>query len=385
MARSSFSASPVRIKVVGLGGGGSNAVTRMVRDGVDGVEFIAMNTDAQSLAITEAPTRIQLGEKLVRGLGAGGDHHVGQKAAEECRDEIREVVNGAEMVFVTAGMGGGTGTGSASVVAEVAKQTGALVIAVVTKPFGFEGSHRMAVAEDGIKTLMPLVDTLIIIPNDRLFTMCDQKTGVDAAFRLADEVLANGVQAIAQVITVPGMINLDFADVRSIMKDAGPAWMSIGKGSGQNRAVDAAKSALASPLLDVSVTGAKGVLFNVVGGDNLSLFEVNEAAEIIKQAVNPDANIIFGVCRDSRMDKDLKITLIATGFETASMSGGNVNEAEISGYLKTLKSDSEEQLDVPAFLRRAQFTQRHMPAPAVAPAPQKQQAQKAPSYTSWTR
>jgi cell division protein FtsZ len=385
MARSSFSASPVRIKVVGLGGGGSNAVTRMVRDGVDGVEFIAMNTDAQSLAITEAPTRIQLGEKLVRGLGAGGDHHVGQKAAEECRDEIREVVNGAEMVFVTAGMGGGTGTGSASVVAEVAKQTGALVIAVVTKPFGFEGSHRMAVAEDGIKTLMPLVDTLIIIPNDRLFTMCDQKTGVDAAFRLADEVLANGVQAIAQVITVPGMINLDFADVRSIMKDAGPAWMSIGKGSGQNRAVDAAKSALASPLLDVSVTGAKGVLFNVVGGDNLSLFEVNEAAEIIKQAVNPDANIIFGVCRDSRMDKDLKITLIATGFETASMSGGNVNEAEISGYLKTLKSDSEEQLDVPAFLRRAQFTQRHMPAPAVAPAPQKQQAQKAPSYNSWTR
>jgi cell division protein FtsZ len=387
MARSSFSASPVRIKVVGLGGGGSNAVTRMVRDGVDGVEFIAMNTDAQSLAITEAPTRIQLGEKLVRGLGAGGDHHVGQKAAEECRDEIREVVNGAEMVFITAGMGGGTGTGSASVVAEVAKQTGALVIAVVTKPFGFEGSHRMAVAEDGIKTLMPLVDTLIIIPNDRLFTMCDQKTGVDAAFRLADEVLANGVQAIAQVITVPGMINLDFADVRSIMKDAGPAWMSIGKGSGQNRAVDAAKSALASPLLDVSVTGAKGVLFNVVGGDNLSLFEVNEAAEIIKQAVNPDANIIFGVCRDSRMDKDLKITLIATGFETSSMSGGNVNEAEISGYLKTLKSDSEEQLDVPAFLRRAQFSQRHMPAPAPAPAPQQhqQQQQKAPSYNSWTR
>ena len=385
MARSSFSASPVRIKVVGLGGGGSNAVTRMVRDGVDGVEFIAMNTDAQSLAITEAPTRIQLGEKLVRGLGAGGDHHVGQKAAEECRDEIREVVNGAEMVFVTAGMGGGTGTGSASVVAEVAKQTGALVIAVVTKPFGFEGTHRMAVAEDGIKMLMPLVDTLIIIPNDRLFTLCDQKTGVDAAFRLADEVLTNGVQAIAQVITVPGMINLDFADVRSIMKDAGPAWMSIGKGSGQNRAVDAAKSALASPLLDVSVTGAKGVLFNVTGGDNLSLFEVNEAAEIIKAAVNPDANIIFGVCRDSRMDKDLKITLIATGFETTSMSGGNVNEAEISGYLKTLKGDNEDQLDVPAFLRRAQFTQHHMPTPAPAPAPQKQQAPKTPSYNSWTR
>ncbi|MFZ1914853.1 MAG: cell division protein FtsZ [Dehalococcoidales bacterium] len=381
MARSSFSASPVRIKVVGLGGGGSNAVTRMVRDGVDGVDFIAMNTDAQSLAITEAPTRIQLGEKLVRGLGSGGDHHVGQKAAEENRDEIKEVVNGAEMVFITAGMGGGTGTGSASVVAEVAKQSGALTIAVVTKPFGFEGSHRMAVAEDGIKTLMPLVDTLIIIPNDRLFTMCDQKTGVDAAFRLADEVLANGVQAIAQVITVPGMINLDFADVRAIMKDAGPAWMSIGKGSGQNRAVDAAKAALASPLLDVSVSGAKGVLFNVVGGDNLSLFEVNEAAEIIKQAVDPDANIIFGVVRDSRMDKDIKITLIATGFETSSLSGNKVDEAEISGYMETIKG-SEEQLDVPAFLRRAQYTQHHVPTPA--PMPQKQ-APKAPSYNSWTR
>jgi len=381
MARSSFSASPVRIKVVGLGGGGSNAVTRMVRDGVDGVDFIAMNTDAQSLAITEAPTRIQLGEKLVRGLGAGGDHHVGQKAAEENRDEIKEVVNGAEMVFITAGMGGGTGTGSASVVAEVAKQSGALTIAVVTKPFGFEGSHRMAVAEDGIKTLMPLVDTLIIIPNDRLFTMCDQKTGVDAAFRLADEVLANGVQAIAQVITVPGMINLDFADVRAIMKDAGPAWMSIGKGSGQNRAVDAAKAALASPLLDVSVSGAKGVLFNVVGGDNLSLFEVNEAAEIIKQAVDPDANIIFGVVRDSRMDKDIKITLIATGFETSSLSGNKVDEAEISGYMETIKG-SEEQLDVPAFLRRAQYTQHHVPTPA--PMPQKH-APKAPSYNSWTR
>ena len=380
MARSSFSASPVRIKVVGLGGGGSNAVTRMVRDGVDGVELIAMNTDAQSLATTEAPTRIQLGEKLVRGLGAGGDHHVGQKAAEECRDEIREVINGAEMVFVTAGMGGGTGTGSASVVAEVAKQTGALVIAVVTKPFAFEGAHRMHTAEEGIQALMPMVDTLIIIPNDRLFTLCDQKTGVDAAFRLADEVLANGVQAIAQVITVPGMINLDFADVRAIMKDAGPAWMSIGKGSGQNRAVDAAKAALASPLLDVSVSGAKGVLFNVTGGDNLSLFEVNEAAEIIKQAVDPDANIIFGVVRDSRMDKDIKITLIATGFETSSLSGNNVNEAEISGYLKTLKGDNEEQLDVPAFLRRAQFTQRHMPSPAPAPAPQKQ-AQRASSFS----
>ena len=381
MARSNFSASSVRIKVVGLGGGGSNAVTRMVRDGVDGVDFIAMNTDAKSLAMAESPVRIQLGEKLVGGLGAGGDHHVGQKAAEENRDEIKEVVSGAEMVFITAGMGGGTGTGSATVVAEIAKASGALTIAVVTKPFGFEGSHRMAVAEEGIKTLMPLVDTLIIIPNDRLFTMCDQKTGVDEAFRLADEVLSNGVRAIAQVITVPGMINLDFADVRAIMKDAGPAWMSIGKGSGQNRAVDAAKAALGSPLLDVSISGAKGVLFNVVGNDNLSLFEVNQAAEIIKQAVDPDANIIFGVVRDNLMDKDIKITLIATGFEISPLTGDKVNEAEMNGYIKELKSEGEEQMDVPAFLRQAQFT-HHMATPA--PAPQKQ-AQKAPSFNSWNK
>jgi cell division protein FtsZ len=381
MARSNFSASSVRIKVVGLGGGGSNAVTRMVRDGVDGVDFIAMNTDAKSLAMAESPVRIQLGEKLVGGLGAGGDHHVGQKAAEENRDEIKEVVSGAEMVFITAGMGGGTGTGSATVVAEIAKASGALTIAVVTKPFGFEGSHRMAVAEEGIKTLMPLVDTLIIIPNDRLFTMCDQKTGVDEAFRLADEVLSNGVRAIAQVITVPGMINLDFADVRAIMKDAGPAWMSIGKGSGQYRAVDAAKSALGSPLLDVSISGAKGVLFNVVGNDNLSLFEVNQAAEIIKQAVDPDANIIFGVVRDNLMDKDIKITLIATGFEISPLTGNKVNEAEMNGYIKELKSEGEEQMDVPAFLRQAQFT-HHAATPA--PAPQKQ-AQKAPSFNSWNK
>jgi len=383
MARSNFSASSVRIKVVGLGGGGSNAVTRMVRDGVGGVEFIAMNTDAKSLAIAEAPVRIQLGEKLVGGLGAGGDHHVGQKAAEECRDDIKEAVNGAEMVFITAGMGGGTGTGSASVVAEVAKASGALTIAVVTKPFSFEGSHRMAVAEEGIKLLMPLVDTLIIIPNDRLFTLCNQKTGVDDAFRLADEVLTNGVRAIAQVITVPGMINLDFADVRTIMKGAGPAWMSIGKGSGDNRAADAAKSALSSPLLDVSVSGARGVLFNVTGGDNLSLFEVNQAAEIIKQAVDPDANIIFGVTQDSTMDKDVKITLIATGFETSPLNGNKLNKAEINDYMKELKADSEEQMDVPAFLRRAEHL--HHQATPPAPAPQKQQLKQIQIRNSWTR
>jgi len=377
MARSSFSASPVKIKVAGLGGGGSNAVTRMVRDGVAGVDFIVMNTDAQSLAIAEAPTRIQLGEKLVRGLGAGGDHHVGQKAAEETRDDIKEVLNGADMIFVTAGMGGGTGTGSASVVAQIAKETGALTIAVVTKPFNFEGNHRMKVAEEGIQNLLGIVDTLIIIPNDRLLTLCDQKTGMDSAFRLADEVLCNGVQAIAQVITTPGLINLDFADVRAIMKDAGPAWMSIGRGSGQNRAVDAAKNALASPLLDISVSGARGVLFNVIGSENLTLFEVNEAAEVIKKAVDPEANIIFGVVHDSRLDKDVKITLVATGFEQSSLGMSPARQEEIESYLKDLKS--EEQLDVPAFLRRPMYNQRRVPPQPV------NQTTKSASYSPWGR
>jgi cell division protein FtsZ len=292
MAKTSFVPNPAKIKVIGLGGGGCNAVTRMVREEIQGVEFIAMNTDAQALAITEAPTRIQLGEKLTRGLGVGGDHAMGLKAAEESRDELKELVNGADMVFITCGLGGGTGTGAAPLIAEVSKQSGALTIAVVTKPFTFEGTHRTQVAEEGVVHLLSKVDTLIIIPNDRLLDLCDKKTAVDSAFRLADDVLRHGVQAIAEVITVPGLINLDFADVKAVMKDAGPAWMSIGRGSGQSRATDAAREALASPLLDVSINGSKGVLFNVVGGSDLSLFEVNEAAEVIKQAVDPDANII---------------------------------------------------------------------------------------------
>ncbi|BAQ34236.1 cell division protein FtsZ [Dehalococcoides sp. UCH007] len=282
MAKTSFVPNPARIKVFGCGGGGCNAVTRMVREEIQGVEFIAINTDAQALAITEAPIRLQIGERVTRGLGAGGDHNMGQKAAEESRDEIREIVNGADMVFVTAGMGGGTGTGSAPIVAEESKKSGALTIAVVTKPFTFEGAHRASTAKEGINRLLGKVDTLIIIPNDRLLDLCDQKTGVDAAFKMADDVLRHGVQAISEVITVPGLINLDFADVRAVMRDAGPAWMSIGYGSGKNRASDAAKSALASPLLDVSITGSKGVLFNIVGGPDLSLMEVNEAADVIK-------------------------------------------------------------------------------------------------------
>jgi cell division protein FtsZ len=356
MAKTSFVPNPAKIKVIGLGGGGCNAITRMVREEIQGVEFIAMNTDAQALAITEAPIRFQVGEKLTKGLGVGGDHNIGQKAAEESRDEIKELVAGADMVFVTGGMGGGTGTGTAPVVAEIAKQSGALTIAVVTKPFTFEGVHRTQVAEEGIVRLLGKVDTLIIIPNDRLLDLCDQKTGVDTAFRMADDVLRHGVQAIAEVITVPGLINLDFADVKAVMKDAGPAWMSIGRGSGQSRAVDAAKEALASPLLDVSIDGSKGVLFNVVGGSNLSLFEVNQAAECIRQAVDPDANIIFGVAQDPTMDRDVRITLIATGFKSKAGVPGAREEDEMTNLLKGLKS--EDELDVPSFLRRPLFSHR---------------------------
>jgi len=362
MAKSSFAASPARIKVIGLGGGGCNAVSRMVQEEIQGVEFIAMNTDAQALALTEAPIRVQLGERLTRGLGAGGDYTIGGKAAEESRDELKEIVAGADMVFITCGMGGGSGTGSAPVVAEIAKQSGALTIAVVTKPFSFEGLNRSRVAEEGIKNLLSKVDTLIIIPNDKLLDLCDQKTGVDSAFKMADDVLRHGVQAISEVITVPGMINLDFADVKAVMKDAGPAWMSIGTGSGQNRAVDAAKEALASPLLDISASGSTGVLFNVVGGNNLTLFEVNEAAQVIRQAVHPEANIIFGVAHDARMEKEIKITLIATGFASMNkIAGGTNQDEELNQFLAGLKK-SEDELDVPSFLRRPLFSHRRQVA-----------------------
>jgi len=356
MARTSFVANPAKIKVIGLGGGGCNAVTRMVRENIQGVEFIAMNTDAQALAICEAPQCIQLGAKLTKGLGVGGDHNAGTKAAEESRDELKDLVTGADMVFITAGMGGGTGTGAAHVIAETAKNSGALTIAVVTKPFSFEGSHRCEVADEGIQNLLDKVDTLIIIPNDRLLALCDQKTGVDSAFRLADDVLRHGVQAIAEVITTPGMINLDFADVKAVMKNAGPAWMSMGRGSGQNRATDAAKEALASPLLDVSIEGSKAVLFNVVGGSSLALYEVNQAADVIKQAVDPDANIIFGVANDPAMENEVRITLIATGFTAKLGPKGAEKEDELTQLLKGLKT--EEEMDVPSFLRRPLFSHR---------------------------
>lgn len=360
MAKQGFYASPVKIKVIGVGGGGCNAITRMIREQVRGVEFIAMNTDAQALQLTEAPIQFQLGERSTRGLGAGGDPVMGQKAGEESRDELKSLIAGSDMVFVTCGMGGGTGTGAAPIIADIARQSGALTISVVTKPFSFEGTRRRRNADEGIALLTTRSDTVIVIPNDRLLDTCDEKTGIDKAFELADDVLRHGVQAISDVITSPGMINLDFADVKAITKNAGPAWMSIGLGTGKNRAVDAAKEALASPLLDVAITGARGVLFNVIGGKDLTLFEVNEAAAVIKKAVDPDANIIFGVAHDDRMDKEVRITLIATGFVTVG-TGERIYDDDLSKALKEIKTDDE--FDMPSFLRRTGYIQRRQAIP----------------------
>jgi len=361
MAKTSFVPNPAKIKVIGVGGGGCNAITRMVQEGIQGVDFIGVNTDAQALLLTEAPIRIQIGEKMTRGLGVGGDNVKGRKAAEQSRDELRECLAGADMVFITAGMGGGTGTGAAPVVAELSKEAGALTIAVVTKPFAFEGTHRATVGGDGMEQLLEKVDTLIVLPNDRILALCDNKTAVGNAFKMADDVLRHGVQAIAEVITVPGVINLDFADVKAVMEDAGPAWMSIGYGSGQNRAVDAAKAALASPLLDVSVDGSRGVLFNVCGGESLTLFEVNEAAEIIGKAVDPEANIIFGVVFDPKMDNEIRMTLIATGFTSKKTSKVRKDE-ELRQFIHNMENELE--LDVPTFLRHPQAKRRAMDTPS---------------------
>jgi cell division protein FtsZ len=369
------------IKVVGVGGGGQNAVNRMIEAGIQGVEFISVNTDSQALTLSSAPQRLRIGEKLTKGLGSGGNAEIGQRAAEESREEIKELVKGADMVFVTAGMGGGTGSGAAPVIAGLAREQGILTIGVVTKPFTFEGAHRRRTAESAMAEMTRNVDTLIAIPNDRLLQIVDRKAPINNAFRAADDVLRQGIQGISELITIPGLINLDFADVRSIMLEGGPALMAIGRGAGDNRAKDAANQAIHSALLDISIDGARAILFNIKGGDAMSLFDVNEAAEIVRANAHPECNIIFGAVVDPDMQDEMQLTVIATGFEQAkreepplssygqrsydnqrnhdgqrsfdlrpSTTRQEQSKAPPPDYL--VRTFDREDLDIPAFLRR---------------------------------
>ncbi len=357
-----------RIKVVGVGGGGGNAVNRMIDEQVQGIEFIAVNTDAQALLLSKAPTRVHIGSKLTRGLGAGGDPEMGRKAAEESQEELYQVLDGADMVFITAGMGGGTGTGAAPIVAKVAKDVGALTIGVVTRPFSFEGSRRMKAAEVGIAALKEQVDTLIVIPNDRLLQIVDKKAGLQDAFKVADDVLRQGIQGISELITVPGLINLDFADVRAIMSEGGAALMAVGQASGEDRARLAAEEAISSQLLDITIDGARGILFNITGGPDLTLFEVNQAAAIIKEAAHPDVNLIFGAVIDPEMGDKVRVTVIATGFDYSGMprSLSRNTSASVQRPARTAKGVPEprqqadfaprtfdtDDLDIPTFVRK---------------------------------
>lgn len=303
------------IRVVGVGGGGCNAVNRMIQEGINGVDFVAVNTDNQALLLSDAPVRVRIGEKLTRGLGAGGHPEQGEKAAEESTEDLDEVLTGSDMVFITAGMGGGTGTGAAPVIAKLAREQGALTIGVVTRPFLFEGSKRANSAEAGIEKLKEHVDTLIVIPNDRLLELTDRRVSLKDSFKMADDVLRQGIQGISELITVPGLINLDFADVKAIMSEGGAALMAVGHGEGEERARLAAEQAISSRLLDVTIDGAQGILFNVTGGPNMSLYDVNVAAAIIRETAHPDANMIFGAVIDEAMGDEMRITVIATGFE----------------------------------------------------------------------
>ena len=331
------------IKVIGVGGGGTNAVNRMIEAGLQGVEFIAINTDGQALLRSKADVRLRIGDQLTKGLGAGANPDIGRQAAEESKEEIIGVLENTDMVFITAGMGGGTGTGAAPLIAEMAKQAGALTVGVVTKPFTFEGKVRMAQAEEGVKALKERVDTLITIPNERLFQIVDKKTSVIEAFKFADDVLRQGVQGISDLITITGLINVDFADVKTIMNCAGSALMGIGVAKGENRAAEAAKTAVSSPLLETSIEGAKGILLNVTGSSDLGLFEINEAAAIITEAADPDANIIFGAVIDDKQGDEIRITVIATGFNQRKSRMG-LEELEIRSLV-----DGEE-LEIPSFL-----------------------------------
>jgi len=354
------------IKVIGVGGGGGNAINRMIKANLRGIEFIAVNTDAQALYHSEAPIKINVGKATTRGLGAGSNPDVGRQAAEENAEEIRQALEGADMVFITCGMGGGTGTGGAPVIAEVAKEMGILTVAVVTRPFSFEGHRRRQQADDGLENLKSKVDTLIIIPNDKILSIIDKKTPITEAFTVVDDVLRQGVQGIADLITVHGMINVDFADVKTVMENAGSALMGIGYGTGENRAIEAAKAAIESPLLELSIDGAKGVLFNVTGGNDLSMFEVDEAARIITEAADPEANIIFGAVINDSYTGEVKITVVATGFDDTprerpsilrqhvpinSQSGNGSVSATPNSSNQNVKS-TDNELDIPAFIRK---------------------------------
>jgi cell division protein FtsZ len=359
-----------RIKVVGVGGGGCNAVDRMIDEGMHGVEFVAINTDAQALMLSKATTRVRIGEKLTRGLGSGGDPESGRKASEESAEELYEVLAGSDMVFITAGMGGGTGTGGSPIIAQIAKEVGALTIGVVTRPFTFEGARRIQSAEAGISKLKEQADTLIVIPNDRLLQIVDKRSNLTQAFRMADDVLRQGVQGISELITIPGLINLDFADVRTIMSEGGAALMAVGMANGEDAARVASEQAISSELLDIRIDGARGILFNVTGGPEMTLFDVNQAAAIIKETAHPDVNLIFGAVIDPEMKDAVRITVIATGFERTSsiprkLSDVSVREpsrADEYGRVQEQPVENEARefqpqvvdtndIDIPTFLR----------------------------------
>ncbi|HWC32542.1 MAG TPA: cell division protein FtsZ, partial [Actinomycetota bacterium] len=353
------------IKVVGIGGGGVNAVNRMIEAGLKGVEFIAINTDAQALLMSEADVKLDIGRETTRGLGSGADPEIGRRAAEEHRAEIEEILKGADMVFVTAGEGGGTGTGGAPVVASIARDLGALTIGVVTRPFGFEGRRRAMQADTGIQELKESVDTLIIVPNDRLLTISDPETSMLDAFRMADQILYQGVEGIVNLIMTPGLINLDFADVRAVLQNAGSALMGIGHGGGSNRAEDAAKNAISSPLLEASIDGARGVLLSVSGGSDLSLHEVNRAAEAITRAAHPDANIIFGAVIDDALAEECRVTVIAAGFDRTM--GPSLQRPSLLREAAEL-TEEEEEMPVPSLLAEPDV-EEDLFAPAPAPVP----------------
>lgn len=344
--------SHAKIKVVGVGGGGGNAVNRMIKAGLQGVDFWAMNTDAQVLEMSSAPNRVQLGSKLTNGLGAGGDPSRGSKAAEESREDIMIALDGADMVFITAGMGGGTGTGAAPVVAQIAKELGALTVAVVTKPFSFEGRRRMNQALEGLEKLKENVDTLIVIPNDKLIEVVERRTTIREAFYVVDEVLLRGVQGISDIITVPGLINVDFADVKAVMSMSGSALMGIGRGSGEGRALEAAKLAINSPLLETSINGASGVILNVTGGPDMTLHEVYEAAEVIHSAILDDAIVTFGAVIDDRIQGEIQITVIATGFDLQESKGfgakSELSKVDLNDFFGVKKSSPQESSQPPS-------------------------------------